>query len=59
MEVAANDHALRAAGLSVPFADAVLATVAIANDVELWARDIHYPMIQTVLPQLKLFQEPP
>ena len=37
----------------------VLATVAISNDIELWTRDTHFPMIQKVLPALKLFVEPP
>jgi len=27
--------------------------------IELWARDQHFPLIQTVLPSLRLFQEPP
>jgi predicted nucleic acid-binding protein len=51
--------ALRAAGVTVPFADVVIAAVAINNDVELWTRDTQFAMIQRVLPQLKLFQEPP
>jgi predicted nucleic acid-binding protein len=47
---------LRRAGVTVPFSDAVVATVAIANDLELWATDAHFPLIQNVLPQLKLFK---
>jgi predicted nucleic acid-binding protein len=50
---------LRAAGLAVPFPDAVIASIATANNFELWARDGHYKMIQTVLPSLRLFQEQP
>ncbi len=50
---------LRAAGLTVPFADAIIATVGIHYDIEVWARDRHFADIQKVLPQLKLFQEPP
>ncbi len=50
---------LRAAGVTIPFPDAIIATVAIENDVELWARDQQYALIQTVLPALRLFQEPP
>src|SRR5438874_9552923 len=49
---------LSAKGLTVPFPDALIATVAIENDVELWHRDRHFPMIQQVLPRLKFFQEP-
>ena len=50
---------LRTYGVTVPFADAVLATVAIVNDIELWTRDAHFTLIQKWLPTLKLFQEPP
>ncbi len=54
-----NLAALRTVGIRVPFPDAVIATVAIANNVELWTRDKHFALIQTVPPALKLFQEPP
>jgi predicted nucleic acid-binding protein len=58
---AVGDHlaALRRRGVTVPFADAVIAAVGIANDIEVWARDPHFPAMQKVLPQLRLFQEPP
>ena len=46
-------------GVTVPFPDAVIATVALANDLELWHHDRHFEDIQTVIPRLKLFQEPP
>jgi predicted nucleic acid-binding protein len=51
--------ALRAAGVTVPFPDAVLACVAITYGLELWTRDQHFSLMQAVLPQLRLFQEPP
>ncbi len=51
--------ALYTRGVTVPFPDAVIATVAMENDIEVWARDPHYPMMQPILPRLKLFQEPP
>jgi len=56
-----GDHlaALRAGGVNVPFADALIATIAIVSDVELWTRDKHFTLIQQVLPALKLFAEPP
>jgi predicted nucleic acid-binding protein len=50
---------LRSAGASVPLADAVIATLAIHLDVELWARDKHFPLIQSVIPSLRLFLETP
>jgi predicted nucleic acid-binding protein len=51
--------ALRAGGVSVPFPDVVLACVAIDYRMELWTRDQHFSLMQAVLPQLMLFQEPP
>jgi predicted nucleic acid-binding protein len=54
-----NLAALYAHGLTVPFPDAVIATVGIENDIEVWARDPHFLAMQKVLPRLKLFQEPP
>jgi predicted nucleic acid-binding protein len=54
-----NLNVLRSAGVTIPFADAVIATVAIANDIELWTRDAHFTLVQRVLPALKLFVEPP
>ncbi len=50
---------LGANGITVPFPDILIATVAIDHDVELWHNDQHFPAIHSVLPQLKLFQEPP
>ena len=54
-----NLAALRTGGVTIPFPDTVLATLAIANGMELWTRDKHFPHVQRVLPALKLFQEPP
>jgi predicted nucleic acid-binding protein len=56
-----GDHlaALRAAGITVSFQDVIIATVAIVNNIELWTRDQHFSLMQAVLPQLRLFQEPP
>lgn len=50
---------LYAGGVTVPFPDAVLATLAIENQMEVWARDPHFPMIQKILPKLQMYQEPP
>ncbi|MFL5342286.1 MAG: PIN domain-containing protein [Gemmataceae bacterium] len=57
--VGGNLAALRSRGVTVPFQDVVIATVAVANDIELWTRDNQFRLIQGVLPQLRLFQEPP
>jgi predicted nucleic acid-binding protein len=58
-EVGDNLAALRAGGLTLPFPDAVIATIAITNDLELWTRDAHFTHVQRILPALKLFAEPP
>lgn len=57
----AGDHLalLRSKGLTIPIPDVILATVAIHHDLEVWARDHHFPLMQKWLPALKLFQEPP
>ncbi len=54
-----NLQTLRSHGVTLPFADAILATVAIVHNLELWTRDAHFTLIQKHLPALKLFQEPP
>jgi predicted nucleic acid-binding protein len=54
-----NLAVLYANGLSVPFPDAVIATVAIENDLEVWAVDPHFPVMQKFLPRLRLYQPPP
>jgi len=54
-----NLAALRAGGLTIPFPDAVIVSVAIANGMELWTRDQHFTLVKRLLPALKLFQEPP
>ena len=50
---------LRAGGVTAPLADTVLATAALALDVEVWARDNDFNNIQRVFPDLKLFVESP
>jgi predicted nucleic acid-binding protein len=54
-----NLAALASRGISVPFPDALIAPVAIDNNLEVWHHDAHFPLMQTVLPQLRLFAEPP
>ena len=50
---------LRNKGVTVPFQDVVIAGVALAHNCDLWTRDAQFSFIQTVLPALTLFQEPP
>jgi len=58
-QIGDNAAMLRAGGVTVPFTDVIIATLAIALDVEVWARDRHFKDMQKVLLALKLFQEPP
>lgn len=50
---------LRRQGISAPFQDVTIAVTGIFHGVEVWTRDKQFQRIQTVLSQLKLFQEPP
>lgn len=50
--------ALRASGVTVPFNDVVIASVAVAVGVEVWTRDSQFQLIQRHEPRLRLFQEP-
>jgi predicted nucleic acid-binding protein len=58
-KVGRNLWSLRSSGVTVPFQDVAIATVAMENNAELWTRDAQFRFIQPVLSQLKLFQEPP
>lgn len=53
-----NRARLRPKGLTLPFNDVVLATLAMHYDLEVWSRDRHFVMLQSVFPTLRLFQEP-
>lgn len=50
-----NLFALKKSGVTVPFQDALIATIALDESLELWAYDKHYLMIKNVLVDLKLF----
>jgi predicted nucleic acid-binding protein len=49
--VGANLATLRAAGVTVPFPDVVLATVALANDIELWTAISTSPSFRACCPR--------
>jgi predicted nucleic acid-binding protein len=46
---------LRSAGIAVPMADAVIASVAMSRGLALWTRDAQFGLIQRVVPKLQLF----
>jgi predicted nucleic acid-binding protein len=54
-----NLATLRSAGLTMSLADVAIASMAVHLGVELWARDQHFQLMQTVQPSLRLFREPP
>jgi predicted nucleic acid-binding protein len=59
-ETAGRNHSLLLSrGVTVQLADTAIATLAIEFDLELWNHDRHFTLIQTALPQLKLFKELP
>lgn len=58
-EVGRNLSALLRAGLSIPFTDVTVATVAVVSGLECWARDQHFALMRPHLPGLRLFAEPP
>jgi predicted nucleic acid-binding protein len=57
--VGQNLFACRRHGITVPLADAIIATVTIDNNLELWTYDSHFTLMQAALPALRLFVEPP
>lgn len=56
-ELGINLQKLRTRGITAPFQDVLIATVAIKNGLELWSYDKHFSLIQKFLPQLRLFSE--
>ena len=50
-------YRLRTHGLKVPLADAIIACLAIKNDVPVWTRDNHFIRMQEILTNLKVIKE--
>ena len=50
-----NLYRLRKGGLSVPFSDAIIATLAIKYSIPVWTGDKHFALMQSVLTDLELF----
>ena len=51
-----NLFTLKKRGITVPFQDALIATIAIDSELELWTYDKHFSMIKNILPDLRLFR---
>ena len=50
-----NLYKLRKKGVQVPFPDAIIATIALKNDIPIWTGDQHFKLIQKVFSKLKLY----
>lgn len=50
-----NLYILRSHGITLPFQDAAIATLAINYRAELWTKDNHFTLIQNVLHELELY----
>jgi len=55
-ELSINLFNLKTKGVTVPFQDAMIATIAISNNLTLWTRDKHFFLMQKVLSKLKIFE---
>ena len=49
-------YRLRKSGVTLPFTDAVIAQVAINNDISILTNDHHFKLIQSIIPELKLYE---
>lgn len=47
---------LQRKGISIPFSDAIIATVALKHDIPIWTGDKHFPLIQSVLTELNIYK---
>ena len=50
-----NLYTLRSHGITVPFQDAIIATLALTNYASIWTNDKHFNMIKKIFPTLQLF----
>lgn len=48
-------YRLKKSGITVPFQDAVLCTLALKYNLPLWTNDSHFPLIKTAIKDLRLF----
>ena len=49
-------YRVRKSGLTVPYQDALIAFVAIKNDVPVWTKDKHFKLIQSAEENLKMYE---
>lgn len=51
-----NLYNLRKKGISIPFSDAIIATIALNHGIPIWTGDKHFLLIQSVLTGLNIYQ---
>jgi len=49
-------HKLRIKGVKIPFQDAIIAFLAVKNNIPLWTRDKHFELIRDVIKELKVYK---
>ena len=49
-------YRLRTHGVTVPFQDAIIATLAISNKASVWTNDKHFTSMKSVLPELQIYE---
>lgn len=49
-------HKLRIRGVKIPLQDAIIAYLAVKNNIPLWTRDKHFELIRDVIKELKLYK---
>ncbi|MBE6349977.1 MAG: PIN domain-containing protein [Spirochaetaceae bacterium] len=57
IELAVLFKKLKAAGLSIPFQDGIIAYLAIKHNCTLWTLDKHFLLIKTIIPILDLYSD--
>ena len=50
-----NLYELRSHGITLPFQDALIATIAISHRAQVWTNDVHFARIQEFVPELRLY----
>lgn len=50
-----NLYELRSHGITLPFQDVLIATIAISNDAQVWTNDLHFARIREIVPELRLY----
>jgi predicted nucleic acid-binding protein len=56
-DLAKNLFNLKTNGISIPFQDAMIATISISNSLQLWSNDKHFIHIKDILPSLILYEK--